>query len=388
MKARLLRICTVSISFRLLLKGQLKYMSKYFDTYASSAPGEELFELEELENTVPYPIPIERKPTPWKDWRSLIALYCLFQKIKPTIVHTHTPKAGLLGMMASYFAKVPIRLHTVAGIPWMESSGIIRWALKWMERFTYRFATHVYSNSFAMRDFILESKLIRPNKISVIGQGSSNGIDTNWYHKTVEVEELAIQLRNQFNLEGYKVLLFVGRLVKDKGIEELLEAYKALKKKYKIKLLLVGPFEKDRDPLSSQAMYTIENDPGIITTGYVKDVRQYMAVSYLLAFPSYREGFPNVPMQAGAMGLPSVVTDINGCNEIIQNGVNGLFIQPKNIPSLQSALESLLSDQDLYKKIASNARPMITSRFEQEHIWELIFQEYNRHLKINGLINV
>lgn len=222
----------------------------------------------------------------------------------------------------------------------------------------------------------------------MIGQGSSNGIDTNWYDNTVEVEELAIQLRNQYKLEGYKVLLFVGRLVKDKGIEELLEAYEALKKEYKVKLLLVGPFEKDRDPLSSQAIHAIENDPNIITTGYAKDVRPYMAVSYLLAFPSYREGFPNVPMQAGAMGLPSVVTDINGCNEIIQDEINGLLVQPKSISSLLSALESLLKDHDLYKKIATNARPMITSRFEQKQIWELILKEYNRHLKNKGLVNV
>lgn len=152
MKIKLLRITTVSMSFRLLLKGQLRYMSKHFDTYASSAPGEELFELEELENTVSHPIPMERKPAPRKDWQSFVALKCLIRKLKPTIVHSHTPKAGLLGMMASYFAKVPIRLHTVAGIPWMESSGIKRWVLKWMEKFTYRFATHVYSNSYVMRD--------------------------------------------------------------------------------------------------------------------------------------------------------------------------------------------------------------------------------------------
>lgn len=376
------------MSFRLLLKGQLKYMSKHFNVFASSAPGEELFELKELENTIPHPIPMERKPSPIKDWFSLLKIVRLIMELKPIIVHTHTPKAGLLGMMASYFTKVPIRLHTVAGIPWMDSKGINRSILKWIEKLTYCFATHVYSNSIAMRDFILENNLIRENKISVIGQGSSNGIDTNWYNNTAEVKELAGNLRNQYDLEEYKVILFVGRLVKDKGIEELLEAYEALKKTFKIKLLLVGPFEKDRDPLSSHAIHAIENDPFIVATGYVKDVRPYMAISYLLAFPSYREGFPNVPMQAGAMGLPSVVTDINGCNEIIEDGVNGLLVQPKNISALQSAIEALLSDENLYKKIEANARPMITSRFEQKQMWDLILREYNMHLEEKGYINV
>ena len=374
------------MSFRLLLKGQLKFMSQYFTNYAASSPGEELYELEDLENTKPYPIAMRRKPSPIRDLLSLIKVKRLIYKLKPTIVHSHTPKAGLLGMMAAYFAKVPIRLHTVAGIPWMESRGMKRWVLKKMEKLTYHFATHVYSNSFAMYDFILVNKLIRSDKISVIGQGSTNGIDTSWYDNTVEVRKEANNLRNHYKLGEYKVLLFVGRLVKDKGIEELLEAYDVLKQTYKIKLFLVGPFEKDRDPLSRQAIHFIENDPNIIITGYVKDVRPYMAISYLLAFPSYREGFPNVPLQAGAMGLPSVVTDINGCNEIIQHGVNGLVVQPKSVSSLLSALDCLLSMQEVYKKIASNARPMITARFEQKQIWELILKEYQRHLKNNGLV--
>ena len=144
---------------------------------------------------------MERKPSPIKDFFSLLKIVRLIRELKPIIVHTHTPKAGLLGMMACYFTKVPIRLHTVAGMPWKDSEGINRWILKWMEKLTYCFATHVYSNSFAMRDFILENNLIRVYKISVIGQSSSNGIDTNWYNNTAEVKELAGNLRNQYDLE-------------------------------------------------------------------------------------------------------------------------------------------------------------------------------------------
>ncbi len=382
---KLLRITTVSMSYRLLLKGQLQFMSQHFETHAASAPGWELDDLATDENTQVHPIDMERKPSPVKDFASLVKLRALIKKLKPRIVHTHTPKAGLLGMLAAYLCRVPVRLHTVAGIPWMESVGAKRKVLQFMEKLTYRYATHVYSNSQALKEFILENNLLPSQKISVIAKGSSNGINTEWYSRTQEVLKKASALKEEWGLKDEKVILFVGRLVKDKGIEELLEAYKNLKPVLKIKLLLVGPFEKERDPLSDWASNLIENDIDIITPGYVKDVRPYMALSYLLAFPSYREGFPNVPMQAGAMGLPSIVTDINGCNEIVEQEVNGLIIPPKSAGHLQEALVRLLEDNELYNRLSQNARPMIEQRYEQKLIWEALLEEYQIHLKKAGI---
>jgi glycosyltransferase involved in cell wall biosynthesis len=380
-RVKLLRIATVSMSFRLLLKGQLKFMSQYFETHAASSPGWELDELETYEATEVHPIAMERVPSPVKDLISLRKLIALSKRLKPEIVHTHTPKAGLLGMLAARITGVPIRLHTVAGIPWMESQGRKRKVLRFVERLTYRFATHVYSNSFALKDFILENGLLPKHKISVIANGSSNGINTNWYSRKEEVMLQTQALKLEWGLTNEKVILFVGRLVKDKGIEELLEAYQKLKGTHNLKLLLVGPFEEDRAPLSASAIKMIEEDVDIITTGYVKDVRPYMALSYLLAFPSYREGFPNVPMQAGAMGLPSIVTDINGCNEIVEHEVNGLIIEPKSVDHLKKAISRLLTDEALYDKMAINARPMIAKRYEQNLIWEALLNEYRFHLR-------
>ncbi len=378
---RLLRITTVSMSYRLLLKGQLQFMSRYFETHAASAPGWELDDLTTDENTEVHPVSMERKPAPLKDFSSLLKLRLLIKKLQPQIVHTHTPKAGLLGMLAAYVCKVPVRLHTVAGIPWMESAGAKRKLLAAMEKLTYRYATHVYSNSRALQEFILKNNLLPPQKISVIANGSSNGIDTKWYSRTAEVMQQAQALKEEWGLTDEKVILFVGRLVKDKGIEELLEAYQNLKDTQKLKLLLVGPFEEERDPLSDKATKLIEEDDNILTPGYVKDVRPYMALSYMLAFPSYREGFPNVPMQAGAMGLPSVVTDINGCNEIVNQEVNGLIITPKSASQLQEAMNRLLTDATLHDSLAANARPMIEQRYEQRLIWEALLREYQVHLK-------
>lgn len=382
---KLLRITTVSMSYRLLLKGQMEYMSRYFETHAASAPGWELDDLATDENTQIHPIDMERKPSPVKDFASLVKLRALIKKLKPRIVHTHTPKAGLLGMLAAYLCRVPVRLHTVAGIPWMESAGAKRKVLQFMEKLTYRFATHVYSNSQALKEFILENNLLPAQKISVLARGSSNGINTEWYSRTEEVMVQAHALKEEWGLKDEKVILFVGRLVKDKGIEELLEAYQNLRQQYQLKLLLVGPFEKELDPLSDWAVTLIENDIDIITPGYVKDVRPYMALSYLLAFPSYREGFPNVPMQAGAMGLPAIVTDINGCNEIVEQVVNGLIIPPKSAGHLQEALVRLLEDNELYNSLAENARPMIEQRYEQQLIWEALLEEYQIHLKKAGI---
>lgn len=264
----------------------------------------------------------------------------------------------------------------------MESEGTKRKILQNMEKLTYRLATHVYSNSVALRAFILENNLLPESKISVIANGSSNGIDTSWFQRTADVEKKARELRSEWNVENGKVIIFVGRLVKDKGIEELLQAFAQLKQEgQSVKLVLVGPFEEERDPLSSAASQIIKKDPHVITTGFVKDVRPYLCAADLLAFPTYREGFPNVPMQAGALGLPSVVTDINGCNEIVQHGVNGLILPPKDATALHDAIHQLLTDEPLYERLSKNARPMITERFEQKLVWEGLLKEYRYRMQ-------
>lgn len=380
MNSKLVRITTVPLSLEKLLEGQLSFMQKYFEVTAISNNPKQLYKLGENENFKTYPVEMTRSITPIKDIVAVYKLYRFLKKEKPIIVHTHTPKAGMVGMLASKLARVPLRLHTVAGLPLLETSGFKRQILNLVEKLTYFCATKIYPNSKGLKEIILEQNFTIEKKLKIIGNGSSNGIDTSYFNPVLFLKKDKQCLRSQYNItESDFVLLFVGRLVKDKGINELVEAFKILQLEPKnkfLKLLLVGPFETDLDPLAPQTIQEIQNNPNIISTGYQKDVRLYFAISDLLVFPSYREGFPNVVMQAGAMGLPSIVSDINGCNEIVRDRANGLIIPPKDVEALQKAMKQILEDKKLYSHLQNNARPLIVSRYQREDIWQALLNEY------------
>jgi glycosyltransferase involved in cell wall biosynthesis len=376
---RLIRITTVPISLKTLLKGQHRFMSQNgFDVLGVSSSGNALNEVAKNEKIAVYTVEMTRIISPLKDIKSLWSFYKLCNRERPAIVHSHTPKAGIVGMLGAKLAGVPIRLHTVAGLPLMEATGRKRRLLDFVEKLTYSCATKVYANSKGLYDFILENNFTAQEKLKVIANGSSNGIDTTYFSAQAITQEQIITLKTDLGIhENDFVYVFVGRLVGDKGINELITAFSNLKPEtLNFKLLLVGPFETELDPLLPKTISAIESNPNIISVGFQADVRPYFAISDCLVFPSYREGFPNVVLQAGAMGLPSIVTNINGCNEIIEEGVNGLIIPPKDIMALQNAMISLLEDKNVYKNLKNNARQMITSRYEQKLVWEALLSEY------------
>lgn len=385
-KKKLIRITTIPLSLKVLLRQQLRFMTEHFDVIAVSSSGKLLDEVGFHEGVKTVPVEMTRAITPLQDLKALWNLFWLFKKERPDIVHTHTPKAGLLGMIASRLAGVPIRLHTVAGLPLMENRGLKRKVLEFVEWLTYSCATKVYPNSSNLAQFIIKSKFCKNAKLKVLGNGSSNGINTAFFKLTPELEGAASNLRKELNISTNDfVFVFVGRLVRDKGIEELVAAFSELKKQYKsIKLLLVGPFEPTLDPISTQALQFIQEDADIINVGFQQDIRPYLALSHALAFPSYREGFPNVPMQAGCFHLPSIVTNINGCNEIIVEGQNGLIIPVKCTKALREAMEKLLSDKELYKQLKANARSMIVARYDQQLFWNILLNEYQDQLSTNA----
>lgn len=388
---KIFRITTVPLSLQKLISGQLPYMrSKGFEPLMISADGPEakaVVSEQECEHAL---VPMTRKITPIQDLKALWQFYKLCKKHKPEIVHSHTPKAGIIGMLGGMLAGVPVRLHTVAGLPLMETTGVTRQILDVVEKLTYACATKVYPNSTVLKDFILQSGFCSPEKVTVIGNGSSNGINTQFFSAEALEQSQVQQLRQELGIQPDDfVFLFIGRLVKDKGVRELVSAFKALQTRHRhVKLLLVGPLEQDLDPLPSETLQEIELNASILSIGYQNEVRPYLALSHALAFPSYREGFPNVPMQAGCFELPSIVTDINGCNEIIVQGENGLIIPPKNEQKLLEAMDRLLTDNVLYLHLKANARRMIVERYDQQHFWELLYQEYQEHLQKKGLFNV
>lgn len=376
-KPKLVRITTVPISLDKLLHNQLKFMQQYFDVTAISSDEIELKKIAESQGVSYKAIEMSRKITPFKDLISLIKLTIFLYKNKPDIVHTHTPKAGIIGMLAAKLVGIPHRLHTVAGLPLMEATGIKRKVLNSVEKLTYLCATKVYPNSVGLYDFIVQENFVKIDKLKVIGKGSSNGIDTSYFDQSlISLEEKKL-LKAKLGITSTDfVFIFVGRLVADKGINELIKAFVEFQKTHEnCKLLLVGPFESDLDPLETWTLGQIEKNNDIICAGYQSDVRPYFAISKCLVFPSYREGFPNVVMQAGAMQLPIIATNINGCNEIIIPEVNGILVTVKNYESIVAAMEMMM-DEDIYKNYYVNSRKIIVNSYEQGYIWHQILNEY------------
>ena len=384
-KPKLIRITTVPISLEKLLEGQLTFMQSNFQVTAISAEPDRLADFGRDNGVLVFPVEMTRQITPWKDLKALIKLVRYLRKERPEIVHTHTPKAGIVGMLAAKLARVPIRLHTVAGLPLMEATGKKRWLLNTVEKLTYACATGVYPNSKGLYDFILKEKFTKPEKLNIIAGGSSNGINTKHFNPELFRETEKQKLRNSLSINPNDfVFVFVGRLVGDKGINELVNAFKSLSAQRiskSSKLLLVGPLETELDPLEQDTLQEIETNSNIIAVGYQNDVRPYFAISDALVFPSYREGFPNVVMQAGAMGLPAIVSNINGCNEIIKDRENGVIIPVKNTAAIEETMSQFLEDKEFVSELKQKARSLIVERYEQSKVWNALLDEYNRLLK-------
>ena len=377
---KIVRITTVPLSLEKLLEKQLRFMSSHYEVIAVSSDGERLRKFGKTEGVRTQEVNLTRKITPLQDLKAAWQLYRFLKKEQPFIVHSHTPKAGIVGMLAAKLAGVPHRLHTVAGLPLLETTGMKRTILTAVEKLTYSCATKVYPNSKGLQQIILQEKFCSASKLNVIGEGSSNGIDTEHFSRKSISESEIEALKTKLNLaQDDFVYVFVGRIVGDKGINELVAAFdKISSETSKVKLLLVGPYEEDLDPLSELTMKRMRENENILSVGYQQDVRLFLAVSHCLVFPSYREGFPNVVMQAGAMELPSIVTDINGCNEIISHEKNGLIVPVKSAEALYLAMNQVISEKELYLRLQQHAREAITARFEQNVIWEALLAEYQK----------
>ncbi|NGY37424.1 glycosyltransferase family 4 protein [Flavobacterium sp. XN-5] len=373
MKNKIIRITTVPVSLNILLKGQLSFLNGHFKVLAVSGSNTDLDIVRQREKVDVFPIEMQRNISPIKDIISLWKLYNYFRKEKPIIVHSITPKAGLLSMSAAYFANVPIRIHTFTGLIFPTKKGILQKILILMDRILCCFATNIYPEGNGVRKDLVKYK-ITTKPLMVLANGNVNGIDTTFFSPIQVAVTDKKNLRKQLGIKDSD-FVFVGRLVGDKGINELVAAFGQLEMD-NVKLLLVGNEEIDLDPLQVNTCNEIAINNNIITVGFQSDVRSYFAISDTLVFPSYREGFPNVVLQAGAMGLPCIVTDISGSNEIILEGQNGIIIPVKDEVAISNAMIKVSSDKDYYSVLKRNARKMITSRYEQKMVWEALLAEY------------
>lgn len=399
-KQKLIRTATVAMSLDILLKGQLAFLNSQYEVVAVSGADAHLDTVAAREGVRVVSVPMSRSIAPIKDLVSLVRLYFLFKREQPHIIHSITPKAGLLSMIAAKYAGVPVRIHTFTGLIFPTKEGFLKKILIFMDKVLCKHATHIYPEGNGIKNDLINYKITN-KPLKIIANGNINGIDVAYFNVNQVSAEQQNKLKNELGiLPDDFVFIFVGRLVGDKGINELIAAFKRLVEEekrrrgeeemerfgeeekgcysFECKLLLVGPLETELDPLLPETLKSIEVNPNIITVGYQNDVRPYFAIANALVFPSYREGFPNVVMQAGAMGLPSIVSDINGCNEIVIEKYNGLIIPVKNTKAIFETMKELVENKVLYSKLKQNSRKRIVDNYEQKVVWSAILNEYKK----------
>lgn len=348
-----------------LIEGQPSFLREYFDVTIVSSPSKSLVNTAKREGVEWRDIKLTRTVSPFRDLVSFWSMLRMLKANPPDIVQSYTPKAGLITMGAARLAGIPIRIHGVVGMPLMESRGLRRKLLKFAERLTYVNATFLTTNSFGLRDFIHENLTTR--KIEVIGKGSINGVNVKSYDR--ELSESDIRSTLGVSVES-TVFVYVGRLVRDKGIVELINAFVELDEtNSNSHLVLVGEEEEFLSPLPERTRELISLSPKIHKAGWQSDVRPFLRAADIFVLPSYREGLPNSVLEAGAMSLPSIVTDINGCNEIIDHRLNGLIIPVKDRIALRNAMIFLQDNPEEAKNMGLRARIRVLDNFEQETFW-------------------
>ncbi|MFL0682041.1 MAG: glycosyltransferase family 4 protein [Algoriphagus aquaeductus] len=380
---KLIRITTVPLSLKLLLTGQMKFMkAQGWEVIMVSADGREISQVVKSEGVRHEVVPFTRMITPWNDLKCLWRLYQLFQKRKTGYCSHPHPQAGLLGMVAANLAGVKIRLHTLAGIPAMAAEGRKKGLLENVEKWTYANATEVWPNSQGLFKFVLKQGLTNELKLKLIGQGSSNGVDlTKFNRASLKENHLVAATMRIMPGEDDFIILAVGRLVKDKGIEELVSAFTNSKIVEMSKLVLLGEFEQQLNPISQETIQTIREHPKIIQIDWTDHVPHYLALADVLVHASHREGFPNVLLEAGAMQVPVICSDIIGNIDLISQQKTGLIFPVKDAAVLREALEFAFVKRDKMAQYAENLYHYVLSNFERSRVHQEIFNNYQRLLK-------
>lgn len=372
MRPKLWIVTTVSESLDSLLEGQPKFLSQYFQVTIVSSPSKQLVDTANREQVAWDSVKLTRTISPIQDLLSLWKMYRLLKKNRPDIIQSYTPKAGLISMIAARMAGVPIRIHGIVGMPLMEARGIRRRIMKFAEQFTYINATVLTSNSFGLREYVNTHLTRKP--IVVVGNGSINGVNIDYFKQdsssSINRAKLGIS-------KDSTVFVYVGRLVPDKGVVELIKAFTELGiVESQIDLLLVGDEEYELTPLPEETRELISQSSRIHRLGWCSDVRPHMSAADVFVLPSYREGLPNSVLEAGAMTLPSIVTNINGCNEVVQAGANGILVSLKDYESLKLAMLFLHQNPEIATGMGQTARTRVLDSFNQNIFWQQLAKFY------------
>ena len=375
-RKKIIRTSTVSTSLNTFCRGTLRRLANTYDVVAVSTPDDELREMAQREGIRVIGVPMRRPIAPLSDIVSLWRLIRVFRRERPTMVHSITPKAGLLSMIAAWICRVPVRLHTFTGLVFPTATGLKQKILMLTDRIMCACATHIVPEGEGVKADLINYNITR-KPLQVLGYGNVRGIDLNHYRRSPEVMTAA----QSISRSDVFTFVFVGRVVRDKGINELVEAFVRLHQaEPATRLILVGRFEDNLDPVSGKTRLAIERCDAIEAVGSQSDVRPWLAAADALVFPSYREGFPNVVIEAGALDLPSIVTDINGSREIIVHGKNGVIVPPRNAQALLQAMTQFVQNPQATQAMAANARKMIASRFEKSFVEQCLIDYYKEIL--------
>ena len=378
---KIIYVTTVPESMSTFCKGAMRDLAAHYDIVGVSSPGTSLDEVGRIDGVRVLAVPMERHISLIKDGKSLVSIYRILRREKPDMIHSMTPKAGLVSMVAAWLARVPVRVHTFTGLVFPTCRGIKRRILMTTDRITCACATHIIPEGEGVKNDLIKNGITK-KPMRVLGYGNVRGVDMDYYSRRNGVLEIMESLRlKDPNLFSF---LFVGRVVRDKGVNELVSAFAQLHQKCpETRLLLVGPYEDALDPIEDSTRNSINEGEGIIYAGEKKgeELLAYYAAADCFVLPSYREGFPNTVLEAGAMGLPSIVTDINGSREIIIEGENGMIVPPQDSYALQMAMQRAVEDKESLAIMASNARTMVGDRFEQGFVRKCLYDFYESILE-------
>lgn len=377
----IVHITTIPMSLT-FLRGQVGYMKERgFDVHVLSSPGEDLDDFGGREGVPAHAVAMTRRISPLLDLVALARIRRVLSEVRPDIVHAHTPKAGLLGMIAAVSTRVPTRIYQVRGLPMLTARGFKRRLLRATEKIACRCAQRVLCNSHSIRKVVVEEAICPPEKVKVLKNGSGNGVDAvDRFNPAALDADAGADARREWGIPPEATVIgFVGRLVREKGIVELAEAWRLLRDEFPgLHLLLVGPFET-RDQVPGRAVEFLQRDDQVHLTGMDWDTPRLYAAMDLVVLPTYREGFPNVPLEAAAMGLPVVATRVPGCVDAVEEGLTGTLVEPRESGALAAAIETYLRDPALRKRHGESGRRRVLGEFRPEGIWEELFREY-RHL--------
>lgn len=379
MSIRLVYIATSPL-FLNFFRGQITYLrERGIEVSIICSPGELLEAFMHKEQVPGYGVEMPRRITPFRDVIALIQLVRILRKVRSHIVHANTPKGGLLGMISAWLCRVPVRIYHIRGLPFLTASGWKRRVLRWSEKIACRLAHSVLCVSHSVRQIVVQDGLCAEDKIRVLASGSGQGVDADGRFNPARFSEEAQRtLRSVLHIpDEATVIGYVGRVVRDKGMEELAEAWTQLRERYPdLHLLLVGDYEP-QDPVPDPVRRLFSDDPRVILTGWVSDTAPYYALMDVLVLPSYREGFPNTPLEASAMCVPVVATRIPGCVDAVVDNLTGVLVPVRDAQALAEAIDRYIRHPDLRLQHGRAGRERVLRDFRQEVLRQALYEHYH-----------